>query len=251
MVSTIPKPPLLYNFFTLLNTLIVTGRAECQCGGLKLTGNNAIAFPRNGLKVLVEANVERIVSVLESDMALATYLYFEETYNNINATKEATQGAQNPQIFTFNPQTIVQNAKSKPTVLSEETTSTPEGLVTRKVNLALTSFCPMDFHKYPFDGQHCEINLQSFSYGASQVEYKWNPTSLDIVISTASSTLKLVGMRHWEGNVTKRNSTFSCLKIKLEFRRDLQYYLFQNLIPAFMMVAASWSVLWIDPDSVA
>ena len=50
--------------------------------------------------------------------------------------------------------------------------------------------------------------------------------------------------------IKKLTGEYSCVQVKLIFRREFSYYLIQIYIPCIMLVIVSWVSFWLDPNAI-
>ncbi|XP_033634935.1 glycine receptor subunit alpha-4-like [Asterias rubens] len=123
-----------------------------------------------------------------------------------------------------------------------------DGTVLYVSRIGLQLSCSMDFHRFPLDGQACEIEMESFEYTDSDLTYRWD---MQMPIEYHANHLKLPQYDLKGGNIhncsrTLRTGNFSCIGIKLIFGRKIGYYILQTYIPSILMVIMSWVSFWIE-----
>ncbi|KAK6024759.1 Neurotransmitter-gated ion-channel transmembrane region [Ostertagia ostertagi] len=115
---------------------------------------------------------------------------------------------------------------------------------------------------YPMDVQTCLIDLASYAYTDTDIEYRWketDPVQLKDGLNSSLPSFQLnnVSFSPFTYHVSttyctsKTNTgTYSCLRTVLELRRQFSYYLLQLYIPSTMLVIVSWVSFWLDRSAV-
>lgn len=125
------------------------------------------------------------------------------------------------------------------------------GLVLYSIRISLVLACPMDLKYYPLDRQNCTIEMASYGYTESDLEFKWKSTD-PVQVSTPLNLPRFALEHHDTAYCTSITSTgrYSCLRIDLIFKREFSYYLIQIYIPCCMLVIVSWVSFWLDPNAI-
>ncbi|NP_001161556.1 glycine receptor alpha 1 subunit-like protein [Saccoglossus kowalevskii] len=124
----------------------------------------------------------------------------------------------------------------------------PNGDVLFSVRLTLTLACPMKFGKFPMDKQTCHMQMESYGYTTSELEFQWKPDS-PITNDTAFELQQFTVTSHEIGRCDKSYYTgeFTCIMVMFVLGRELGYYWLIIFIPSFMLVLLSWVSFWINP----
>ena len=106
--------------------------------------------------------------------------------------------------------------------------------------------CPMEFQKYPFDTQICQIWLESFGYTADVVKFEWLPDS-----AVLNPNVKFFGHTILEINEEDCSQNFSfggfpCLSVKFALQRRYGRLITQMYFPSILMIILSWIPFWIE-----
>lgn len=123
----------------------------------------------------------------------------------------------------------------------------PDGSVLQSIRISLKLSCPMDFHRYPFDEQQCNIVIESYGYTAADLVLLWKKG--DPVQITRNLYLpKFTLTQYLTDYCTIRTVTgeYSCLKVGLILKREFYDLLTRVYMPCIMLVVLSWIPLWLN-----
>ncbi|XP_053209129.1 glutamate-gated chloride channel-like [Panonychus citri] len=126
-----------------------------------------------------------------------------------------------------------------------------DGGVLYSIRLSLILSCPMNLKYYPLDKQNCYIKMASYGYTTEDLVFVWKKT--DPVQVTKQLHLPTFALSDYITEYcTSRTNTgeYSCVQVKLIFRREFSYYLIQIYIPCIMLVIVSWVSFWLDPNAI-
>nr|UOV21283.1 glutamate-gated chloride channel, GluCl3 [Ixodes ricinus] len=126
----------------------------------------------------------------------------------------------------------------------------PDGSVLYSVRVSLKLSCPMNFKKYPFDKQRCEIRMESYGHNAESLAYVWkegDPVQVTKTLYTPEYTLEWFRTEYCD--VVMSTGNYSCLKVIFEFQRETSNAILRVYIPCIMMVLLSWVPLWLNNKS--
>eukprot|EP00112_Aurelia_sp_Birch-Aquarium-sp1_P012125 Seg2549.3 transcript_id=Seg2549.3/GoldUCD/mRNA.D3Y31 product="Gamma-aminobutyric acid receptor subunit beta-3" protein_id=Seg2549.3/GoldUCD/D3Y31 len=104
--------------------------------------------------------------------------------------------------------------------------------------------CSMDLHKFPFDTQHCTLELASYAYNTSRLTYRWKK----------APQVKITNMDQFhvsESKATNRTEeymlgTFAIVSAGFTFERRVGFYILQLYIPTAMLVCLSWAMFCLN-----
>ncbi|UJR37402.1 hypothetical protein I4U23_030107 [Adineta vaga] len=114
----------------------------------------------------------------------------------------------------------------------------------------LVSFCEIDVRNFPFDRQHCSIQLQSTVYASSELNLRslYNVVRLYNYITTeweiSHATIKELDIY----NVYYQNN-FSTLQIDIELVRYSRFYILKIIVPFFIISALAVFSFCLPTDS--
>ncbi|XP_071083045.1 glycine receptor subunit alpha-1-like [Haliotis cracherodii] len=128
----------------------------------------------------------------------------------------------------------------------------PNGTVLFTQRLSVIVQCQMNLVKFPMDSQTCYIAMESYSFTADSLYFRWSghrqATSVqpeanipdfsisDVIAEDCSSTYAI--------------GTFTCLRAVLHLKREIGFYATQTYIPSILIVVLSWASFWIDHEAV-
>ncbi|KAL3076679.1 hypothetical protein niasHT_039289 [Heterodera trifolii] len=118
-----------------------------------------------------------------------------------------------------------------------------DGLILYSVRISLVLSCPMHLQYYPMDVQTCLIDLASYAYTDSDIEYRWkqqDPVQLKDGLESSLPSFQLTNVSTTSCTSKTNTGTYSCLRTVLTLKRQFSYYLLQLYIPSTMLVIVSW-----------
>ncbi|KAL3085480.1 hypothetical protein niasHT_037879 [Heterodera trifolii] len=119
-----------------------------------------------------------------------------------------------------------------------------DGLILYSVRISLVLSCPMHLQYYPMDVQTCLIDLASYAYTDSDIEYRWkqqDPVQLKDGLESSLPSFQLTNVSTTSCTSKTNTGTYSCLRTVLTLKRQFSYYLLQLYIPSTMLVIVSWN----------
>ncbi|WP_192456559.1 gamma-aminobutyric-acid receptor subunit beta [Musicola keenii] len=131
----------------------------------------------------------------------------------------------------------------------------PDGRVTYDTRFLGTFSNDMDFRRFPFDHQQFVLELEPFSYSNQRLRfskvtvYNENVGNQDIdewwVIGKPTTRIGNVHYDHLEAG----ENEYSRVTVQIDARRNPSYYLWSFILPLGLIIAASWSVFWLESFS--
>ncbi|PIO75680.1 putative glutamate-gated chloride channel [Teladorsagia circumcincta] len=128
-----------------------------------------------------------------------------------------------------------------------------DGQILYSVRISMVLSCPMHLQYYPMDVQTCLIDLASYAYTDTDIEYRWketDPVQLKDGLNSSLPSFQLNNVSTTYCTSKTNTGTYSCLRTVLELRRQFSYYLLQLYIPSTMLVIVSWVSFWLDRSAV-
>lgn len=110
--------------------------------------------------------------------------------------------------------------------------------------------CPVDYRKYPFDGQTCRIDLTSNELPNDQLSLRWiddNPFIIDDSLYISSHSLDSHQIKTDTDIVD--NQGYDRVLVQLNLKRKWVHYLFVLFLPSMLIVFTSWLSFWIEISS--
>ncbi|GAB1607581.1 glycine receptor subunit alpha-2-like isoform X1 [Argonauta hians] len=134
------------------------------------------------------------------------------------------------------------------------------GTVFYSIRLSLTLSCYMRLERYPMDDQVCSMIMESYSYSAENVFFKWIESQKPVVVDKSIEMPQYTLKRHvavkckkdyGEGSTDKKVAgNFSCIQADFHLTRNQGYFIIQVYIPSILIVLLSWVSFWLDVDSI-
>jgi hypothetical protein len=110
-----------------------------------------------------------------------------------------------------------------------------------------------DLRQFPFDEQTFEIQIESFTYNSEMVELVTNDDRVRYAPDLFLPEWRIAGINaHVEKTLNVRDHIpFSRVVIGLHLAREWGFYVYKLWVPLFLIVALSWSVFWMQGESLA
>jgi len=126
----------------------------------------------------------------------------------------------------------------------------PDGTVHGDANFGLRLAAKFDLRRFPFDQQQLTLEVESFSWDASQLVYVADDstTGFDDEFEIPEWTIADVSAYEEKVSVVRSTEPFSRLVLTIDLDRQSGFYLWKILLPLLIIVALSWSVFWMVED---
>ena len=132
----------------------------------------------------------------------------------------------------------------------------PDGKMTYIEELDISAKSPMHMGAFPFDKQTCTASFEVLGFDASKVMLSADPQN-------TGNKLKDISVADWrfiglETATTKDNllevpagqASLSAFHVNIQVERDPGFILRVIVVPLIMLVMLSWSVFWMDRESL-
>ncbi|XP_053207971.1 glutamate-gated chloride channel-like isoform X2 [Panonychus citri] len=130
----------------------------------------------------------------------------------------------------------------------------PNGTVLYITRQKMIITCEGDLNIFPFDNPRCFFAVESMSYEADQLEFRWKPEhEIPIFNSNSFRSLNAYLSKNAAGRCRTHHSwrsEFSCLSVYLIFTRDKLFYLTTVFVPGMVLVTSSFISFWLDVNAV-
>ncbi|KAK7471342.1 hypothetical protein BaRGS_00036017 [Batillaria attramentaria] len=132
----------------------------------------------------------------------------------------------------------------------------------KRASLSMTLSCPMNLRYYPFDKQHCSIQIMSFGYADDKIVLDWMNTTEPDTMDEDRPVIINENVELPQFEVTGRMATrcnkryhqksdnHSCIEAVFFLERNITYYVVQMYIPSILIVMLSWISFWLTVNSV-
>uniref|UniRef100_A0A914CNZ1 Neurotransmitter-gated ion-channel ligand-binding domain-containing protein n=1 Tax=Acrobeloides nanus TaxID=290746 RepID=A0A914CNZ1_9BILA len=133
----------------------------------------------------------------------------------------------------------------------------PDGQVTTEQRLTVTASCPMNLQIFPLDTQTCELDIESYGYYTTEVNYFWRNDSfwendnnnLATAISFGKFTLPQYSVVGYITTMSEPTPLDQRLIFAVILKRNIGFYLINIIIPAMLIVTISWVSFWLNVGS--
>ncbi|KAL4229819.1 Glycine receptor subunit alpha-3 [Mactra antiquata] len=130
----------------------------------------------------------------------------------------------------------------------------PDGTVQYSARVTGSFFCAMDLRKYPFDTQHCSLELESYGQTTKSLRFLWDDNPISLVPGIKFPQFDLTETHLYTCDKTYMGSmskiAFPCIGLKFVLVRNYAYYIIQIYVPSILIVILSWVNFWLDCTSV-
>ena len=133
----------------------------------------------------------------------------------------------------------------------------PDGTIAYGETFSAKAETPMDLRRFPFDRQKLEIYFQVFLYNRDQL----------VLIpdeNLAGSWNQNIGIAQWENEgflfaertielktLSGKQRPKSELVATINIKRQPMHFLFSTILPLVILVCLSWTVFWLDDETVS
>lgn len=123
----------------------------------------------------------------------------------------------------------------------------PDGSVIYSKKLSVTLECPMDFDKYPFDRQVCNLRLESYGNTIDNLKLKWKTESNPVGVYS-ENPVPVFQLQKFVSSygMVQLQKNYSFLAVDFYFMRGLSYCIYNIYLPSIAMVFISWLPFWIN-----
>ncbi|KER23598.1 hypothetical protein T265_08541 [Opisthorchis viverrini] len=143
-----------------------------------------------------------------------------------------------------------------------------DGVVTFSQKISLKASCPMNLWNFPLDTQSCKLNMGSYGYAKTDLDFCWWRKEKYIPVdnvywnrSTEKAVVVRPGLEINEFELVASTAyycdvqysttgKFSCLELEFKLRRRLAFYLIYAYVPSMLVVTTSWVSFLLDPLAV-
>ncbi|XP_049269980.1 gamma-aminobutyric acid receptor subunit delta-like [Rhipicephalus sanguineus] len=120
--------------------------------------------------------------------------------------------------------------------------------MTTKLNTTVT--CLMTFSYFPMDTQTCYLTLRSYSYPKHILRYLWNRDNLTIEkdrfrVPEYNVTISKIAYEPTGGNEDTTGEERARLRLRFQFRRQIERHLVDTFVPTAFLVVLSWLSFWL------
>nr|CDS27917.1 Cys loop ligand gated ion channel subunit [Hymenolepis microstoma] len=129
----------------------------------------------------------------------------------------------------------------------------PDGNILYSQKITMRFSCQMDLANFPMDSQDCNMNIGSYGYEYSELQFVWRndtPVSMSpgMQISEFNSPENVIS---YDCSAESSTSTgnYTCLELRFTLSRELGSWLSSVYIPNFLIIIASWHSFWVDLDA--
>ncbi|EUB59532.1 Glycine receptor subunit alpha-3 [Echinococcus granulosus] len=129
----------------------------------------------------------------------------------------------------------------------------PNGEVLYSQKITMRFSCQMDLATFPMDTQYCHMNIGSYGYTLSELQFVWRekePVELqnNLQLSEFNTPTNFTTL-----DCTAQSSTstgnYTCLMAKFSLKRQLGSYLVTTYIPNILIIMVSWLSFYVSVDA--
>lgn len=217
--------------------------------------------PPQPLPASVETSIYlwKIENIDEKNQTFTAYIYLDLKWRDPRLAFAGESGK--PMIFTEDsidekfkeiwwPETDFVNSLGT-TIHNRSLSILPDGQATYSLKLNGTFFTPMDFKKFPFDDQTFKIRLQSFLWPKETLQFEIDQKNSGFAKDTFLDLFYLVSTSM---NVTTNqylDTDYSELDFCIHLERHTGFYIYQVLIPLFVILAITFAMFYIDVSELS
>lgn len=215
-----------------------------------LFGFSSVLYAEKPVReVGIEVYIDNVDALLPregtAEVDLTLHLRWQ-TNDTANKTRYYTDTSVNPMLQKIDfPYYKIQNLRSKIEPTRESLTIAPDGRADYLADMTLSIETEMDMHLFPFDGHTLNINISP--YGESPYEDHY------YFLSKKPGYSSMVNLDEWSMNVRpcqiSSENNLTTYHYNIEFQRKFGYYVHRILLPLLIILAISYGLLWLPPES--
>ncbi|XP_044172452.1 uncharacterized protein LOC114958415 [Acropora millepora] len=209
------------------------------------------------LNISVYITVVTFGAIKEINMEYTLDIFFKQAWNDPRLTHDLRKPILLPGNEKENfwlPDTFFLNVKTakfhRVPAANSRIVISPNGDIELSERLTVSASCRMDLRDYPLDTQTCVLEILSYSYDITAMDYHWDDEKAVIILDDEMSEFELADCQSERKQVEYVIGTYTHLVAKFVFRRRLAYSFIQIYSPTFLIVVLSWMSFWISKDAV-
>ena len=112
---------------------------------------------------------------------------------------------------------------------------------------------PFDLRLFPFDQQTLEIKIESVTYNGETIQFITDDSRVSFApdLFLPEWRIEEIHARVEQTVNVRHHLPFSRAVIALHVTREWGFYVFKLWVPLFLIVALSWSIFWMQDESLA
>ncbi|XP_074615162.1 gamma-aminobutyric acid receptor subunit beta-1-like [Acropora palmata] len=209
------------------------------------------------LNISVYITVVTFGAIKEINMEYTLDIFFKQAWNDPRLSHDLRKPILLPGNEKDNfwlPDTFFLNVKTakfhRVPAANSRIVISPNGDIELSERLTVSASCRMDLRDYPLDTQTCVLEILSYSYDITAMDYHWDDEKAVIILDDEMSEFELADCQSERKQVEYVIGTYTHLVAKFVFRRRLAYSFIQIYSPTFLIVVLSWMSFWISKDAV-
>jgi len=153
----------------------------------------------------------------------------------------------------WSPRGLVVNNRGLTGQLPQNASIDSLGNVVYRQRLSGELAVKMELEEFPFDTQRLPIDFVTYQHSPDEVRFSVNTDIRGDAgsFSAAGWRMKIGEPEYGEFTVPAAGVVLPRLTYYIEAQRNSRYYLLTMLLPMSLIVFMSWTVFWLQPDSVA
>lgn len=146
------------------------------------------------------------------------------------------------------PDLEIRNERHPPEVENQELIIYADGSVEYEEIIDVDLTTHMNLRKFPFDTQVFVLELESFAYDSTQVEFVVNEHVEPLDEEFFVDGWEMLGVQAESRLVheTRSDKQFSVVDVKFTMKRDGGYYVWRFFLPLFMFLLMAWMMFWMS-----
>ncbi|CAL4123169.1 unnamed protein product, partial [Meganyctiphanes norvegica] len=127
----------------------------------------------------------------------------------------------------------------------------PNGSMICSTRMRVVMNCPMDFHNFPHDTQHCKIKVASYGYTEDDVMFVLSDNPLEVNDNLFTQRFIMDEGPTWNDcRSTTKTGSYSCKSFTLQLKRQTGIYVMEIYIPIAMLVFISFFSELLPPQQI-
>ena len=128
-----------------------------------------------------------------------------------------------------------------------------DGTIEQDLNINVSLASHFDLHRFPFDRQTLQLQIESFVFPANQVVLVDDVarTGFEPSLQLPEWEIESATGSVSEVSVMRSRETFSRYTLDIQIARKSGFYLWKVFLPLVIIVALSWSIFWMPEERFA
>ncbi|XP_072170764.1 gamma-aminobutyric acid receptor subunit beta-3-like [Diadema setosum] len=128
-----------------------------------------------------------------------------------------------------------------------------DGTIMYGMRITTVASCMMDLLHYPMDEQNCTLEIESYGYTTTDVNFVWQygDDSLEGVENIEMAQFTLVDYKLVVKMQNFSTGSYPRLALTFRIKRNVGFFFLQTYLPSILLVMLSWVSFWINHEATS